>query len=665
MRSLTRALALSLTAFWLSRAAAADPPRALESGRQQIEAGDYQDAAVTFRDGLTEAREENSHPTLILALLVELADVYVTYPDLGKEADAEALLLEARAIAESKLPAGDRGRVRVLEQLGTFYSLQDRPADVIPVLEAFMAEADRSLPPERLYRSEPASMLRAAYGRTRNAEGVARLDRLRDDPASQDAPPDVRPRAVDPGTLYVEPNARAADGTPITLHFDPKAIPLRVSVPLPGTPAAGATPERTRDAAIEGMREWESAIRKLHPDFRIAFEAENAEAPVQVKWSDRPPGYVGGSGQIHAVEKDGGYDVTAQVILSAKPLPGRGEVLPLGEVEIQAMHAFGGAIGLGYCWECDSIRSMGWRHRDTFFPTDLDVRTYEALLAVPVGTRAAVAPAEKGVLADLPFINTGDDRHIFVDLAKPESADFVVQLDTGATTTIVTPVYARALGVATRSAKSDQNQRESVTGDPLRFWVTTQYVVGGSGEMGWSYALLGGQYLEKYVVEIDYARRRVRLLDPRVHRVGADPPDRPDEQVVPMPVSELRPYVDIELGDGKVRALIDTGSTGSISISDEKAAELGIAVDPHAPRRKWRNVLGTSISAIQRVPSVKLGHLTLADVEIDIGLREESGVRIERMGLKDEALLGQAVLRDFVVRFDYPRKKLGLTPVAR
>jgi hypothetical protein len=660
-----RVFLLSLTLLVSSRDAAADPPRALESGRQEIEAGDYEDAAVTFRDGLAEAREEKSHPSLILALLVELADVYMTYPDLGKEADAEALLVEARAIAESTLPAGDRSRVVVLERLGTFYSLQDRQAEVIPVLEAFMTEAEPSIPPERLYRSEPANLLRAAYSRTRNAEGVARIDRMRDEPTAMPAPPDVSPRAVDPGTLYVEPNAHAADGTPITVHFDPKTIPLRVSVPLPDTPAADATPEQTREAAIQGMREWESAIRKLQPEFRIAFEDANAGAPIQVKWSDRPPGYVGGYGQIRAVEADGAWAVTAQVILSAKPLPGRGEVLPLGEVEIQAMHAFGGALGLGYCWECDSIRSMGWRHREQFFPTDLDVRTYEALLAVPVGTRGASAPSEPGVLADLPFINTGDDRHIFVDMAKPGSADFVVQLDTGATATIVTPVYARALGVATRSAKSDANRRESVTGDPLLFWVTTQYVVGGS-EMGWSYALLGGEYLSKYVVEIDYGRRRVRFLDPRIHRVGADPPERSGEQVVPMPVSELRPYVEIGLGNGAVRALVDTGSMGAISISDEMAAKLGIAVDPKAPRRQWRNVLGTSVSAMQRVPVVKLGPLTLEDVGIDIGLRDEGGVRVERIFAgEDEALIGQVLLRDFVVRFDYPRKKLGLTPVAR
>ena len=469
--------------------------------------------------------------------------------------------------------------------------------------------------------------------------------------------------SADPATSapYLEPNARAADGAAITVHFDPALVPLRVSVALPETPAAGATPEQTRTAAIEGMREWERAIRKIRPEFRLEFEADSPSAPIQVTWSDRPPGYVGGSGQIRADLQDGALQVTGQIILSAKPLPGRGEQLGLGEVRIHATHAFGGALGLGYCWDCDSIRSMGWRRRDAFLPTDFDLRTLEALWALPNGKRAGEATAAQGVLADLPFINTGDDRHIFVDLAKAGGAPFVVQLDTGAGSTAMTPAYARVLGVSARSAKSDQHRRDTVTGKPLLFWITDQAVVAGGGS-GWSYALLGGDYLESYVVEIDYRHRRVRLLDPAVWRVGADPPDRPDEKVVDMPVSEGCPHVRLELGTGSALALLDTGSMGSISTTEEMAAKLGIAVDPAAPRRKWQNVLATSKSSVQRIAIAKLGPVTLEDVEIDIGLRDAGGVRIERMGLRDELLIGQGVLRDFVVRFDYPRKKLGLSP---
>lgn len=666
MPRVVRVLSLSLLLSLQSSGAAADPERHLAAGRSEVEAGDPEGAAEEFEAGLAEAREEKSPAGLIAVLEAELADVYSTYPELGKEAEAEALLVDARRIVEAGERSGSRNRVVILQRLGGYYSQQGNETAAIPVLEQFLKEAEEegSIPAARLYGSEEASMLRDAYSAAGNKDGMERLQRLREDPAARRALPSAVVAEVEASRLYLEPNTEAADGAPIYVHFDSELVPLRVAVPVPETPAAGASAEQTRAAAIDGLRVWETAIRKLTPEFRLEFEEANPAAPIQVTWSDRPPGYVGGTGKIRATEVDGGLTVTGSVILSAKPLPGRGERLGLGDVRANATHAFGGALGLGYCWQCDSVRSMGWRMRDELRPTDLDLRTFQALQALSNGKRAGAPTPRQGVLADLPFVNTGDDRHIFVDLAKPGSAPLVVQLDTGAGTTIMTPIYARALGVAARSVKSDQHRRDTVTGQPLLFWITDQGVVSG-GDSGWSYALLGGDYLENYVVEIDFTQRRVRLLDPAAQRVGADPPDRPNETVVDMPVSDGCPHARLELGTGSVLALLDTGSMGAISTTEEMAVKLGIAVDPDAPRRKWINVLATSVSAVQRLPLAKLGSVTLADVELDIGLRGEGGVRIERMAGKDEVLIGQGVLRDFVVRFDYPRKKLGLTPVAR
>lgn len=72
-------------------------------------------------------------------------------------------------------------------------------------------------------------------------------------------------------------------------------------------------------------------------------------------------------------------------------------------------------------------------------------------------------------------------------------------------------------------------------------------------------------------------------------------------------------------------------------------------------------MLGTAVAAVQRVQQVRIGALTVEDVELDIALRD-SGVRVERMALQNETLLGLELLRRFVVRIDYPRRKLGLTP---
>ena len=208
--------------------------------------------------------------------------------------------------------------------------------------------------------------------------------------------------------------------------------------------------------------------------------------------------------------------------------------------------------------------------------------------------------------------------------------------------------------------KSDPHRRESVTGKDVLFWVTDQF--SGPSDTRWSYALLGGSYLESYVLEVDVSGRRVRLLDPAVHAVGGEEP-RAGEHVVDLELTHSWPLVEVKLGNGTTTALIDTGSMGSVNLTQEAAARLGIALDPNAPRRKWQNVLGTAVAAVQRVPSVGIGALTVEDVELDIALRD-SGVRIERMILQNETLLGLELLRRFVVRIDYPRKKLGLTPIA-
>ena len=75
-----------------------------------------------------------------------------------------------------------------------------------------------------------------------------------------------------------------------------------------------------------------------------------------------------------------------------------------------------------------------------------------------------------------------------------------------------------------------------------------------------------------------------------------------------------------------------------------------------------RNVLGTQVLAKQQIPFAKLGFVKLTDVDVHISLAEESSVRVERW-LQGEAIIGIEILSDFRARIDYPRGKLGLTPV--
>ena len=168
--------------------------------------------------------------------------------------------------------------------------------------------------------------------------------------------------------------------------------------------------------------------------------------------------------------------------------------------------------------------------------------------------------------------------------------------------------------------------------------------------------LLGGEFMESFVIEIDFPARVVRFLDPDVHAVGDDP----EELVIPLKMRERRPYAELELGSGSVLALVDTGAQAPLSITEEKARELGIELDRSAERIRYTNVVGTSTDFVHSVPKARIGALELVDASLLIAARDESSARIQRY-LKDETIIGIDILKGYRARFDYPRGRLGLS----
>jgi hypothetical protein len=122
--------------------------------------------------------------------------------------------------------------------------------------------------------------------------------------------------------------------------------------------------------------------------------------------------------------------------------------------------------------------------------------------------------------------------------------------------------------------------------------------------------------------------------------------------------------VELPFDGGSVYALIDTGAEAPIVMTEEKALELGIEIDRNAERRRAINVYGTSTELVHHLPELRLGPLVLEEVELLIGIRDESSARISRW-LQHETILGNRILMDYKVRFDYQRELLSLTPIAR
>jgi hypothetical protein len=154
------------------------------------------------------------------------------------------------------------------------------------------------------------------------------------------------------------------------------------------------------------------------------------------------------------------------------------------------------------------------------------------------------------------------------------------------------------------------------------------------------------------------------VLDPEIHRLDDERSRDPGETVLPLQINERRPYVELQFEGGSVFALIDTGAEAPIVMTEEKALELGIEIDRNAERRRGINVVGTSTELVQHLPELSLGSVVLKDVELLIGIRDESSARVTRW-LQHETILGNRILMDYRVRFDYQRGLLSLTPIAR
>ncbi len=277
------------------------------------------------------------------------------------------------------------------------------------------------------------------------------------------------------------------------------------------------------------------------------------------------------------------------------------------------------------------------------------------LLGVAAVARA-VTPAEEvpaqAVLADLPFLDSPEDNRIYVDLAPSGSRPFRLLLDTGATDTILTPRYARELGVTVRRHRERPNERETVLGRSIQFWIDTE-TSDSASRTGWEYGLLGGEFLAEYVLELDFAGRRVRFLDARAFRVP-EAVTAENEAVLPLKIASNRPHVIVEIDGKPVDVLLDTGAPMSLLLSGAAARKADYEWQPLA-RLGMGGVLGPIEAYLCEAKSVALGRFAFAPAPLVVAPKGAYN-----QGGNTDSLLGYEALSHFRVRIDYPRKRLWL-----
>jgi len=196
---------------------------------------------------------------------------------------------------------------------------------------------------------------------------------------AQPAEPEAAP--LDAEGTYLRPNLVRSDGAGLYLHVTPEDMPWRIAVAAPSVPPRLGSRADARRAAIEAMQTWERAIQPKRPWFRLEFVEKDDAAPVQVRWKRRIPGPFGGFGRQAFRVVDGRLRVGGEMQISTTPNPFN--TLDVDQVRLLVAHEFGHVLGLGHCLECDSAMNYAWHTRERVLVTDVDVRTFLALLAQP------------------------------------------------------------------------------------------------------------------------------------------------------------------------------------------------------------------------------------------------------------------------------------------
>ncbi len=274
-----------------------------------------------------------------------------------------------------------------------------------------------------------------------------------------------------------------------------------------------------------------------------------------------------------------------------------------------------------------------------------------ALLAVPVAAEEVPLAA---VVGALPFEEARERNRIELDLAAPGARPFRMMLDTGASFSVLTPRAARALGVSIRRTKEDPYIRKTRLGRDLQFQIDTRSSDTGS-KTGWEYGLLGGNFLEHYVVELDFANARVRFLDPDRFMVPEQPAG-PDEAVVPIRLGTRRPTLEVEIDGRPLRVLLDTGAPWGLLLSGAAARQLGIDDAALPEAGTFQTTLGPMFVRLHEVETLAIGGLRIGPAPVFVSPRGWYNLG----GEANDSVIGYDVLSGFLVRIDYPRKRIWL-----
>jgi hypothetical protein len=169
---------------------------------------------------------------------------------------------------------------------------------------------------------------------------------------------------------------------------------------------------------------------------------------------------------------------------------------------------------------------------------------------------------------------------------------------------------------------------------------------------------LGSDFLQRVVVEIDYARQTVRLYDPSLYKYsGGGSAFHLDFSaglpLLPAKFTELKgKFLDADF-------VVGTAEDTSTVLFDRYASAHHV-LSPH-----WKtipsvdpNLNGSGPAAVGRLKALQFGHYTAEDTLVTFSKSDLPGSQDPRVA----GMIGAAMLSRFTVVFDYPHQQLILAP---
>jgi hypothetical protein len=278
--------------------------------------------------------------------------------------------------------------------------------------------------------------------------------------------------------------------------------------------------------------------------------------------------------------------------------------------------------------------------------------------------------AQPNPVVDLPFEAFGGKPYI-KGIANGKPISIIV--DTGASTSIVDLELAEQFGapsvheikvggVGSNTSKGLMLRDFEVrlVGSSLTHEVSIAVPLDAVGAMAGRRLemVLGYDFLKNYVVQFDYAQRRLRLYEPARFKPSSAP--IPMQLVSNHPVITGKveiPHVGVETAS----MMIDTGASTAFSFTSKFSTAKGLfglfSSLPTVPT--GGGVGGMSKGKRIRIPSAQLGSAKLLKPVVNL---PQSGGGVLGDDAEFDVLLGSECLRRFTLTVDYPNSKVYLEP---